>query len=90
MKAQIVITGQIGGNHTISNRIHGSNKKREGMFNSIIYEFDTKREAQKSLAYCWKRLKEDNMLTSFFDGCYRDSGGRIEVINYDASKAEIQ
>jgi hypothetical protein len=89
MKAQIVITGQIGGNHTLSNKIHGSNKKREGRFNSIIYEFNTKREAQKSLAYCWQRLKEDDMLSGF-DNCYRDSGGRIESISYDSSKAEIQ
>jgi len=89
MKTEIVITGQIGGNHTLSNKVYGSSRKTNGRFNSIIYEFPTKKEAQKALAYCWKRLKEDNMLEST-DSCYRDSGGRIECINYDASKAEIK
>jgi hypothetical protein len=88
MKAQVTISGQIGGNFKLKSKIacNGNYTSIEnGMFNSFYINFDTVGEAKKALRKAWKQIKsEDDSLTNF-DGMNKD----YSVLNYDASKAVL-
>lgn len=91
MKTQIKITGQIGGNHRLANRILAVGSRIEsyanGMFNSKILTFETKRAAKQALWKSYTSLcaEEPNMRGHF--GGIRYSAG--STLYYDASQAVI-
>lgn len=86
MKTSIIITGQIGGNHTLRNAIIDSNleeSEESGMFFSKTISFSTKKDAKKALWEAYKLLRRDietKTVTSYRKG---------DALFYDASKAEI-
>lgn len=91
MKTEIKITGQIHGNHRLCNRLTAIGGKiesiRNGMFNSMIITFETKRAAKQAL---WKAFTslcaEEPGQRNKFSGIRYSSGS---TLYYDASKAEI-
>lgn len=91
MKATIRITGQTGGNNRLYNRLLAVGKRiesyKEGMYNSRIIVFETKRAAKQAL---WQ---------SFTSLCAEEPGQRNKMgginysagysLSYDASRAII-
>lgn len=88
MKAQITITGQIGGNFTLRNAIKYNGNYTDvtnGMFNSIYIDFDTIGEAKKAMRAAWKHIKNQDDNTSWHDGLSKD----LTTLSYDASVARL-
>ena len=86
MKAQITITGQIGGNFKLRSKIscNGDYSSIEnGMFNSFYINFDTIGEAKKALRKAWKSIKNEDDQTNWTDGLNKDCTN----LRYDASRA---
>jgi hypothetical protein len=87
MKVQIAITGQINGNFTLLSKLNNGNLKN-GMFNSKIISFDTKKEAKKAIKEAYKSLCSDEPGMKGNFGGIRKSQDNTSLY-YDASKAEI-
>jgi len=88
MKAQITITGQIGGNFTLRNAFASNGnytKITNGMFNSIFIDFDTIGEAKQAMRAAWKEIKNIDDNTSWRDGLSKD----LCTLTYDASTARL-
>ena len=85
MKAKIEITGGIGGNSAIFNKLGNYTDWKKGSFGGFVVYYSTVTEARKSLKDAYKRLKEDE------DEFYRQGGISFyqDSLTYDASKAEI-
>lgn len=91
MKTEIKITGQIGGNYRLYNRIlavgNRIEKQQSGMFNSYAIVFETKRAAKQAL---WKAFTslcaEEPGQRNKFGGIRYSSGSSL---HYDASQAII-
>ena len=88
MKTKITINGQIGGNHKLLNTLSNYDTYTKGQFYGFDVNYASKLEAQKDLANAFKKLKDDDPTDSRLDN-YRDRGGRIYKVTYDASKMEI-
>jgi hypothetical protein len=88
MKTSILISGQISGNFTLANKISvvGNDimELKNGMFNSKIIVFETKRAAEKALWEAYKSLRQDKEDAQA--SRLRYSKG---YISYDASTAKI-
>lgn len=85
MKAQITITGQIGGNFKLLNALSNYTTKENGMFNSFHLHYDTIGEAKKAMRNAWKRIKNEDENTTWHDGLTMD----METLSYDASIARL-
>ena len=85
MKAQIHITGQIGGNFTLLNALSNYTKKEDGMFNSFFVNYDTIGEAKQAMRAAWKHIKSQDDNTSWHDGLSKD----LTTLSYDASVARL-
>ena len=88
MKTTIEINGQIGGNHRLLNALSNYDTYTKGQFYGFIVEYPSKLEAQKDLASAFKKLRNDDPTDSRLDN-YRDRGGRIYKVTYDASTMGI-
>jgi len=91
MKTQIKINGQIGGNHRLANRILAVGSRIEscvnGMFNSKLLTFETKRAAKQALWKSYTSLcAEEPTARGHFGGIRYSSGS---ALYYDASEAVI-
>jgi hypothetical protein len=88
MKTSIYISGQINGNFTLANKISavGNNivELKNGMFNSKIIVFETKKAAEKAMWEAYKSLRQDK--EDARASILRYSKG---YISYDASTAKI-
>lgn len=83
MKTTIQISGQINGNYTLLNAIKTYDcKHTQGIFNSHLLEFKTKKEAIQAMKDGYKILKNQD-LTSL------KKANKFEAIYYDASIAKI-
>lgn len=89
MKAKLKISGQISGNFILRGKLSGYSEVKKGMFNSFYLQYNSKAAAQKDLANAWKLLKEEYYPEKVSGDVYRDRGGRVCMISYDASKIEI-
>lgn len=89
MKAKLKISGQISGNFILRSKLNGYTEVKKGMFNSFYLEYSSKSGAQKDLANAWRLLKEEYYPEKVSGDVYRDRGGRVYMIAYDASKVEI-
>lgn len=89
MKTQIIISGQINGNHKLRSAIITAEcKEKSGMFNSFILTFPTKKSAIKALSNAYQ-----SMCAEMPDEKNKISGinyMRGHSLSYDASKAVIQ
>ena len=85
MKAQITITGQIGGNFRLLNALSNYTTKEDGMFNSFFVNYDTIGEAKKAMRAAWKSIKSQDDNTSWHDGLSKD----LTTLSYDASVARL-
>ena len=85
MKAQIHITGQIGGNFRLLNAYRNYTQKENGMFNSFYLCYDTIGEAKQAMRSAWKAIKNIDDNTSWHDGLSKD----LCTLNYDASTARL-
>ena len=85
MKAQITITGQIGGNFRLLNALSNYTKKEDGMFNSFHVNYDTIGEAKQAMRAAWKHIKSQDDNTSWHDGLSKD----LTTLSYDASVARL-
>jgi hypothetical protein len=85
MKAQIHITGQIGGNFRLLNALSNYTQKENGMFNSFYVHYDTIGEAKKAMRAAWKEIKNIDDNTSWHDGLSKD----LCTLSYDASTARL-
>lgn len=91
MRTEIRITGQISGNHRLYNRLLAVGNRiesnRNGMFNSQVIVFETKRSAKQAL---WKAFTslcaEEPEQRNKFGGIRYLSGS---TLYYDASQAVI-
>lgn len=92
MRTEIRITGQISGNFHLYDRLLATGNRiksnRNGMFNSKIIIFETKRAAKQALWLAFTSLcaEEPGQRNKF--GGIRYSAG--SVLYYDASQATIQ
>ena len=84
MKARIVISGQISGNHTIREKLHGYTKCEKTHFNGFVLYYNTVGDAIKDLRQCWRNLKLDDC-NGKMDYITRDG----KCLNYDESKATV-
>ena len=90
MKAIITITGQIGGNHTLSGAIASSylhEERTSGMFYSIKYHFNTMKDAKDAIRKAYKHLRNLGYDTTGITGIRRNSANT--ELSYDASKAIV-
>ena len=86
MKAQIHITGQIGGNFKLLNKISNCYSTTEkGMFNSFYLNFDSIGEAKKAMKKAWQSIKSEDENTNWHDGLNKD----FTTLSYDASQAQL-
>ena len=85
MKAQITITGQIGGNFRLLNALSNYTTKEDGMFNSFFVNYDTIGEAKKAMRAAWKSIKSQDDNTSWHDGLSK----YLTTLSYDASVARL-
>ena len=85
MKAQITITGQIGGNFRLLNALSNYTTKEDGMFNSFFVNYDTIGEAKQAMRAAWKHIKSQDDNTSWHDGLSKD----LTTLSYDASVARL-
>ena len=85
MKTEIRISGQIGGNFKLRSALscYPTAECVNGMFNSFIITYPTKRDALQAIreGYKWLKQTDDELPHHFSKG--------KEFINYDASKAHI-
>jgi hypothetical protein len=84
MKAQIHITGQIGGNFKLLSKLNNGTKK-EGMFNSFFLTFDSIGEGKKAMKQAWKIIKSEDDNLNWFDRLNKD----LTVLTYDSSQAKL-
>ncbi len=91
MKTEIHITGQIGGNHRLANRISAVGNRivtiSNGMFYSKVIVFETKRAAKQALWNAYTSLCADEPASRNKIGGIRYSAG--SALYYDASQAII-
>ena len=85
MKAKIYISGQIGGNYTIARKLHGYASKKDGMFNSMYFYYDTIGAAKNDLKAAYRAIVQENENSKEIVHLSKDK----ERLTYDASKAEI-
>jgi hypothetical protein len=92
MKTEILITGQIGGNFKLANRITAVGARIESvsnrMFNAKSIVFETKRAAKQALWKAFTSLCADEPDQRNKIGGIKYSSG--SALYYDASKAVIQ
>lgn len=89
MKAQITITGQVGGNTILYNKLGGDGmiNKMKGTFNSVIVFYKTKTHAQKALSVAYQSIiAEEPGIKNKIGGVIY---GRGNFLAYDASTAII-
>ena len=86
MKAQIKISGQIGGNFALLNKLNTWDGYKKTMFGGFLINYKTIGEAKKAMKAAYKELKKE---------C-KDSNCPLPKIaqdasflSYDASEAEI-
>lgn len=90
MKTTITITGEISGNHTLSGAIASSflhEERTSGMFYSIIYHFNTMKDAKDAIRKAYKQLRNEGRDTNGITGVRRNSINT--ELSYDASKAIV-
>lgn len=85
MKAQITITGQIGGNFKLLSALGNYTTKENGMFNSFHLNYDTIGEAKQAMRAAWKSIKSQDDNTLWHDGLSKD----LTTLRYDASVAKL-
>ena len=88
MKAQITITGQIGGNFTLRNAILRSadfQNISSGRFNVFYINFKTIGEAKNAMRGAWKLIKSENDNLLNRDGLNVDAS----TLSFDSSIAVI-
>ena len=85
MKAQITITGQIGGNFKLLGALSNYTTKENGLFNSFHLNYDTIGEAKQAMRAAWKYIKNQDDNTSWIDGLSKD----LTTLRYDASVAKL-
>jgi hypothetical protein len=83
MKAQILITGQIGGNFKILSKMSNYEIKRNGMFNSFSLIYNSVSDAKKDIRKAIKSLKSDDDYPSSRDRINKDA----THLTYDSSEA---
>jgi hypothetical protein len=83
MKAQIHITGQIGGNFKLLSKLNNGTKK-EGMFNSFFLTFNSVKEAKEAMKEAYKDLKQNDELK-----WNERLINNYSILTYDASKAVL-
>lgn len=87
MTTKIIISGQIGGNFTLAGAIRTYESETiEGMFNSKIIIFPTKKAAKKALWEAFKYLRADKEDAK----ASRLQYSKFGTLRYDASVAEIE
>lgn len=79
MKAKIEITGGIGGNSAILNKLGNYTDWTKTRFGGFVVYYSTVTEARQDLKSACRKLKQEDRDASF----YSDS------LSYDASRAEI-
>lgn len=84
MKVQIKITGHQNSNYALKGAISGANKEKQLPFGGFLMEFDTKKEAKKSLWEAFKYLRYTSGETSNF------RYSKFGTLTYDASCATIE
>lgn len=87
MKTNIIITGQISGNHTLVNAISTYESEKHNIgFNNYRLSFPTKAAAKKALWEAFKYLRADKQDAYALMLSYSKHGS----MRYDASRAEIR
>lgn len=91
MRTEIRITGQISGNHRLYNRLLAVGNRiesnRNGMFNSKVIVFETKRAAKQALWKSFTSLCAEEPGLRNKQGGIRYSAG--STLYFDASQATI-
>ncbi len=85
MKAQIHITGQIGGNFKLRNALSNYTSIEGASFHSFHLNYDTIGEAKKAMRAAWKSIKSQDDNTNWHDGLSKD----LTTLSYDASVARL-
>lgn len=83
MKAQILITGQIGGNFKILSKMSNYESKKDGMFNCIWLNYSNVADAKKDMRNAIKSIKRDDDYPSSRDRINKDA----THLSYDSSEA---
>lgn len=91
MRTEINISGQIAGNHRLYNRLLAVGTRiesyKDGMFNSKLIVFETKRAAKQALWKAYTSLcAEEPAMRGHFGGIRYSAG---LALYYDASQAVI-
>jgi hypothetical protein len=89
MKAQIRITGQIGGNFAIARKLRYYTTKKVSMFNSFLLSYDSINEAKEDIRKAYHSLCQDEPDMKGHLGGIRKENDNT-TLYYDASKAEIE
>lgn len=88
MKTTIYISGQISGNFTLANKISAVGddivEQKNGMFNSKVIVFETKKAALKAMWEAYKALRIDKVDAKASRLHYYKG-----YLSYDASSAKI-
>ncbi len=88
MKAQIHITGQIGGNFKLKSKISSNGNYlgiANGMFNSFYIDFDSIGKAKTAMKKAWQSIKSEDDNLNWHDGLNKDCTN----LSYDASQAVL-
>jgi hypothetical protein len=86
MKAKIQISGQIGGNFTLLNKLNTIDDYKKTMFGGFLINYNTIGEAKKAMKAAYKELKQECKESN----CALPSISKCsEYLSYDASKAKI-
>jgi len=85
MKAQITITGQIGGNFKLKSALSNYSSIEGASFNSFHLNYDTIGEAKQAMRAAWRSIKNQDDNTSWHDGLSKD----LCTLSYNASIARL-
>lgn len=86
MKAQIQISGQIGGNFTLLNKLNTLDGYKKTMFGGFLINYKTIGEAKKAMKAAYKELKQECKESN----CALPSIAKdASFLSYDASEAKI-
>ena len=83
MKAQILITGQIGGNFKILSKMSNYESKKDGSFNSFWLDYNSVADAKKDIRNAMRSIKRDDDYPSSRDKINKDA----THLSYDSSEA---
>lgn len=83
MRAQILITGQIGGNFKILSKMTNYESKKDGMFFSFWLNYNSVADAKKDMRNAIRSIKRDDDYPSSRDRINKDA----THLSYDASEA---